>query len=99
MLRSLRERLTLALIALLPFHALFITVATKLIAGPGHAPLGPLAIWKEALLGLIVALAIVEILIRISARAPRHRPVVSPSNHAIDVCIICLLLISLTTSY
>ena len=61
-MHRLRESLALALIALLPFHAFFVTVGTKLIAGPGHAPLGVLAVWKEVLLGIILLLAFVEIL-------------------------------------
>ncbi len=60
-LQAIRERLTVALIVLLPLHALLVTVATRLIAGPGHAPLTALALWKEALLAGIVTLAAVEI--------------------------------------
>lgn len=58
----LRESLTLVLLALLPFHALLVTVLTKVIAGPGHAPIAALAIWKEALLGVILLIACVEIM-------------------------------------
>ncbi|HVW66215.1 MAG TPA: hypothetical protein VHA78_00620 [Candidatus Peribacteraceae bacterium] len=60
MLQRVREWLTLVLIALLPFHALAVTVLTKIIAGPGHAPLSVLAGWKEALLGIILLIAIIE---------------------------------------
>jgi hypothetical protein len=60
MLQRFRETLTLALIGLLPFHALLVTVLTRVIAGPGHAPLTVLALWKEVLLGIILFLAIVE---------------------------------------
>ncbi|MSR67266.1 hypothetical protein EXS65_00340 [Candidatus Peribacteria bacterium] len=56
-----RERLTLLLLALLPFHAFLVTVLTRVIAGPGHAPLPELAVWKEAILGLILILAFVEL--------------------------------------
>jgi hypothetical protein len=38
-MQRIRESLALILIALLPFHALAVTLLTKLIAGPGHAPL------------------------------------------------------------
>lgn len=60
MVQRIRERLTLVLIALLPFHALLVTVGTKLIAGPGHAPLTVLALWKEALLVIILLMALME---------------------------------------
>jgi hypothetical protein len=61
-LQNLRERLTLLLLVLLPLHALFITVATKLIQGPGHAPLSWLAPWKEAVLGILLLIAVIELL-------------------------------------
>lgn len=51
----------MALIALLPLHALAVTVLTKLIAGPGRAPLSALALWKEGLLGVILVVACAEV--------------------------------------
>ncbi|OIO55762.1 hypothetical protein AUJ46_00505 [Candidatus Peregrinibacteria bacterium CG1_02_54_53] len=60
MLQRLRERLTLVLLALLPLHALLVTVGTGLLMGKGHAPLAFLALWKEALLGAILILALIE---------------------------------------
>ncbi len=60
MLQLLRERLAILLLALLPFHALLVTVGTKFIAGPGHAPLTMLALWKEVVLALIVVCAFLE---------------------------------------
>lgn len=60
MLQSLRERLTLFLLTALPFHALFVTVATKLLFGSGHHPVAALALWKEGVLGVILSIAIVE---------------------------------------
>jgi hypothetical protein len=62
MLQRLRERLVLALIILLPFHAFGVTVLTRVMAGQNHAPLGLLAIWKEALLAVILGIALVEVL-------------------------------------
>lgn len=56
----LRERLTLVLLVLLPLHAFLVTVLTKLVAGPAHAPLPALAFWKEGLITLIIALAFAE---------------------------------------
>lgn len=61
MLSSVRERLATALVALLPLHAFAVTVATRIVAGPGRAPLGALALWKEAMLALVLTLAIIEI--------------------------------------
>lgn len=61
MLPRLRERLTLALLALLPFHALAVTVLTRVVAGPNQAPMGAVALWKEALLAVILLVALIEI--------------------------------------
>jgi hypothetical protein len=61
-IRSLREYLSLILIALLPFHAFLVTVVTKVIAGPDHAPLGVLAFWKELLLLIILVIAFIELI-------------------------------------
>lgn len=63
MLSRVREWLTLILIALLPFHALLVTIITKIIAGPGHAPMGMFAVWKEVMLAIIILLTCVEIVI------------------------------------
>ncbi len=60
-LRSVREWLTILLVFLLPFHALLVTLGTKLLLGPDHAPSVILALWKDALLGVILFLACVEI--------------------------------------
>ncbi len=61
-LQTFRERLTLLLISLLPLHALLVTVGTKILNGPGHAPLSTLALWKESLLVIILFVAAVEML-------------------------------------
>ncbi len=58
----LRESLTLVLITLLPFHALLVTVGTKMLVGPGHAPMTMLAGWKEGLLAVILLIAALEFL-------------------------------------
>ena len=55
-----RESLALLLIILLPFHAFLVTVVTKMILGPGHAPMTMVALWKEALLGVILCLCLFE---------------------------------------
>lgn len=62
MLSAFRERVSLVLLFLLPFHALAVTAATRVIAGAGHAPLGILALWKEGLLGALLIAASWEIL-------------------------------------
>ena len=61
MLQRIRHHLVFLLVILLPFHALFVTLGTKLIEGPGHAPLSSLAIWKEVLMALIFLIGIIEI--------------------------------------
>lgn len=61
MLSRLRHTLILALFVLLPFHALFVTVGTKLIAGPGYAPLAALAIWKEILIAALFVIGTLEL--------------------------------------
>jgi len=61
MLQRIRHHLVFLLIVLLPFHALFVTLGTKLIEGYGHAPLTWLAIWKEALIALIFLIGIIEL--------------------------------------
>lgn len=89
MLQTLRERLTLALVALLPFHALMVTVLTRVIAGPDHAPLGMLALWKEGLLAVILGLALAEILLRGASRR---------AFDAFDALITALIVLSVTVT-
>jgi len=60
MLQRTRETLTLVLLVLLPFHALFVTVGTRVLEGPGNAPLAMLALWKETLLALALLIAFIE---------------------------------------
>ncbi len=60
MAQKIRQYLTLILIALLPLHALLVTVGTKILRGSGHAPMAMLAGWKEGLLGFILVIAFVE---------------------------------------
>ncbi len=61
MLQKVRENLALVLLALLPFHAFLVTVLTKMIVGEGHPPLTILALWKEAILGIILLCALADI--------------------------------------
>lgn len=61
MLQRLRESLSLVLIAVLPMHAMLVTVTTHALAGQNHAPLAVIALWKEALLAVIMLIAIIEI--------------------------------------
>lgn len=60
--RILREKLTLCLLVLLPLHAFAVTVLTRVIAGPGHSPLLYIVLWKEIVLCVLIALAILELL-------------------------------------
>ncbi len=70
-MQKIRESLALLLLALLPLHALLVTVGTKLMVGPGHAPLTALALWKEGLLALILLIALTEIISRLTSHVSR----------------------------
>src|SRR3989344_4445572 len=61
MLQRIRHHLIFLLIVLLPFHALLVTVGTKLLEGSGHPPHSLLALWKEVLMALIFLIAILEL--------------------------------------
>lgn len=63
-LRTVRERLALILLALLPFHAFGVTVLTNLIDGPGRPPIAQMVLWKEGLLMLIVLIAMWELFLK-----------------------------------
>ncbi len=95
MLQRLRESLALVLIALLPFHALLVTVVTKVIQGPGHAPMGELAIWKEGVLGVMLLIAILEIAVS------GKRLAVSKRQHidVLDGLIAALLMLGVAVSF
>ena len=88
-MRRFREHLTLAFIALLPFHALLVTVGTKLILGPGHAPMPMLAGWKEGLLALILVFAALEFV------TSGKRKAVSGKFDFVDALIGALFVIAL----
>jgi len=87
MFRHIRELLTLGLVALLPLHAFLVTLGTQWITGPGHAPLSSLAVWKEALLLIILVICFVEILRRKSWKTFIHLDVY-------DWLILAFLLLS-----
>src|SRR3989338_3483890 len=89
MIARFRETLTLALIALLPFHALLVTVGTQIARGPGHAPWGMLAVWKEGLLALILLLALIEM-------AKKIRTAITIDST--DLLIAALLIIAIAVS-
>ena len=61
MLQRIRHHLVFLLFILLPFHALLVTVGTKLLEGSGHPPHSLLALWKEVLMALIFLIAILEL--------------------------------------
>ncbi len=94
MLQRLRESLALLLIALLPFHALLVTVLTKWIVGPGHSPLGVLAIWKEGVLGVMLCIAVIELATSYQLRAARKFFKID----VIDALIIGLLILGTAVS-
>jgi hypothetical protein len=91
MLQRTRETLTVILIALLPLHALFVTVATRLFAGLGHAPLPALALWKEVLLAVILLIAFAEWIIH-PAWKKRW------SMDRLDILLIVLLILSVVVT-
>jgi hypothetical protein len=90
MLQRLRELLTLILVAALPFHAFLVTVGTKLILGPGHAPMTMLASWKEVLLLVILCVAIGEYLIN-----RKWKMVNGKYGDVVDVLIVALLILAI----
>ncbi|MDD4319239.1 MAG: O-antigen ligase family protein [Candidatus Peribacteraceae bacterium] len=86
--QRLREWLVLLLIGLLPFHAFLVTAGTKLALGPNNAPWAVLALWKEAVLGVILLLALVEFIFS-SKRA------ISFQRSAFSVDVLDVLILSL----
>lgn len=97
MLARWRESLTLILIALLPLHAMAVTVLTHVLEGSGSAPLFALAIWKEVALGLILLFAVFEIIFssRDNTFATRTRPFVD----VLDMTILIGILSACTLEY
>jgi hypothetical protein len=95
MLQKARERLTLFLIAVLPFHALLVTVGTKILVGPGHAPLLWLAVWKEVLLGVIFLLVFLEW----AMRQWKTRNAGGNMFDVIDVLIVLLSILSFVVTW
>ncbi len=61
------------------------TVATRVIAGPGHAPLALFSLWKEALLLAILVIALVELFRSV-------RTIKRPD--ALDLCIVGLVIVA-----
>jgi O-antigen ligase len=82
----------LILIVLLPFHAFLVTVLTKWIEGPGHAPMGEIAIWKEAVLAMILLIALIEIASSFQLSAFKKR------MDALDGLIITLFVVGILVS-
>ena len=90
MLLSFRERLTLFLIALLPFHALLVTLGTRLMLGDTtHPPLEMLAIWKEVVLVGVLLLAGIEWVEMLRKKTARL------SVDVLDVLILLLVFLSI----
>lgn len=89
MVQRSREWLTILLIGLLPLHALLVTILTKMLLGAGNAPLPLLALWKEALLAVILILALIEIA---QQKKKGLKEFFAPDK--LDVCILALLLLS-----
>lgn len=89
MLSRLRESLALVLIALLPMHAMLVTVITHLLRGQNHPPLASIAMWKEALLGVVIVIAILEIVRNFwGKRKVESEKWKALGLDAIDLCIL-----------
>lgn len=95
MMQTLRERLTLILIGFLPFHAFLVTLGTKVLKGPGQPPLAVLALWKEGVLGVIIALALWEIVWCVRGELRMKNYELRMNIDWIDACIVGLLAIAL----
>ncbi len=95
MVRSIRQSLTLFLLAALPFHAFFVTFWTNILVGPGHSPLFSLAIWKEVVLMVILILCIVEVLWVNEQRVTENQKL---RLDLLDLLIVALLGLSLFTT-
>jgi hypothetical protein len=90
-MQRFRERLALVVLLLLPFHALLVTVFTKVLAGPMHAPLRALSLWKEAAIALLVILALIEIVTR--------RKELTLKADALDMAILALFIVAPAVSF
>jgi len=90
-LQTWRERLILVLLAALPFHALGVTVLTRLVDGPNQPPMGVLALWKEALLAFVLLLALIDI---VRAGRPRDALRADRLDFAVLTLALALLLAS-----
>jgi hypothetical protein len=93
-LQRLRESLALILIALLPFHAFLVTVLTKAIQGPSHAPMGEIAVWKEGVLAIILLLALIEIVTSRESRVTSKRFKLD----VLDILIIALFVLGVAVT-
>ena len=101
MLPKLREGLVLILIIGLPFHAFLVTVGTRLLVGPGHAPLSWLAGWKEVVLGIILLLAVGEMFFRWIDQADSGKRTAENTLlfDSVDTLILGLIFLSLLTAH
>lgn len=95
MLHIIRERLTLLLLVLLPFHALLVTVGTRLLVGPGHAPLTYLALWKEGVLGIVMVLVLIEMWGKVAGRKQKAEV---RSVDSLDIFIVLLITLGVIVS-
>lgn len=93
MLSRTRELLTLVLVAALPFHALGVTILTRIASGPNQPPMSVLALWKEALLGVVLLLAMGEWLSKIMQNRKKVR-VASDEFFSFDRIDLCILILA-----
>jgi hypothetical protein len=93
-----RESLTLVLMALLPLHAMAVTVLTHAFQGSGHAPLQLIAVWKEVVLAVIILSTLVEIMLARDAGAERRTWSLDLLDWCIVLAIVTGALVSVTSS-
>ncbi len=66
-------------------HAMLVTVTTHMLSGRNHAPLAVLALWKEALLAVILLIAVCEIF-------RTKEPELQKSAWSLDILDWCIIL-------
>ncbi len=100
-MQRIRELLTIILLGLLPFHALLVTIGTKMMLGPGQAPMPMLALWKEVVLGIILLIACIEIVVSCQLSVARKTPRTEnrqPRTDLIDWLIVSLIALSVVVT-
>ncbi|MDB4978816.1 MAG: integral rane protein [Candidatus Peribacteria bacterium] len=93
MLQKIRERLTLALLLLLPFHALLVTVLTRVFFGANLPPESHLVLWKEGLLAIMLLVAVIEFFQQPKTKNQKLQ------TDKIDLLILSLIALSIPVTF